>query len=466
MFTKETYIARRLQLKKDLAGNGLILLLGNEESSMNYKDNLYPFRQDRTFLYFFGLDRPALCAVIDPDSGNEILFGDDFTLEEMVWTGYQEPLSVQGERSGITLVKGNDALEGVLKTALQQDRPIHYLPVYRPEQAIRLGSLLNIPPASVAMQASVQLIKAVVAQRSIKSKQEILEIEKAVNLTADLQMLAMQSAREGMSEAAVAGGLEGLAISAGGSLAFPTILTVNGQILHNHYSPALLKKGDMVLCDCGAQTAMHYGGDLTRTFPVNASFSPLQRELYEIVLRAHEGAVSRLAPAASFRDIHLHACELLVEGLQGLGIMRGNAREAVSMGAHALFFPCGLGHMLGLDTHDMENLGEQYVGYTEELVKSTQFGLKSLRLGRKLEPGFVLTVEPGLYFIPELIAAWAAEKKCLDFINYEKLKSFTAVGGFRVEEDFLITTDGYRLLGKPLAKQSAEMEAIRVNALG
>ena len=247
---------------------------------------------------------------------------------------------------------------------------------------------------------SVQLIKAVIAQRSIKNTAEVAEIEKAVNTTIDMQLEAMHYAKEGMTEANIAGKIHGEAISAGGDLSFPTILTVNGQILHNHYSDTLLRSGQLVLCDCGAETAMHYAGDLTRTFPVAATFTAIQKEIYTLVLNTIQAAAGLLKPGILYKDVHLFACEKLVEGLQQLGLMKGDVKEAVAEGAHSLFFPCGLGHMMGLDTHDMENLGEQYVGYTDELKKSTQFGLKSLRLGKALEEGFVLTVEPGLYFIP------------------------------------------------------------------
>jgi Xaa-Pro aminopeptidase len=307
----------------------------------------------------------------------------------------------------------------------------------------------------------VALIRAVVALRSVKSSGEVSEIEKGVNTTNEMQLAAARGAREGMTEAALAGVLHGIAVSAGGNLAFPTILTVNGQILHNHYSDHLLDKGRLVICDCGAETAAHYGGDLTRTFPVDKTFTTLQKEVYQIVLDAQEAAIAALRPGILYRDVHLLACAKLVEGLQAIGLMTGDVQEAVAEGAHALFFQCGLGHMLGLDTHDMENLGEAYVGYTETLTKSTQFGLKSLRLGRGLEEGFVVTVEPGLYFIPELMDSWGSEKKMERFIRYDKLKPFRTFGGIRIEEDFIVTAGGSKLIGNPIPKTIQGIEALR-----
>jgi Xaa-Pro aminopeptidase len=322
------------------------------------------------------------------------------------------------------------------------------LPGYRPEHTLQ-------------GKPSIDLIRAVVAMRSIKDAAEIAEIEKAVNVTNTMQLAAINGARSWMTEAKVAGMLQAIAIGEGGNLAFPTILTTNGQILHNHYGPYPLAQGRMVLCDCGAEGPSHYSGDLTRTFPVDPQFTSIQRDVYQIVLDAHLAAVSVLKPGIPYKDVHLLACKRLFLGLQALGLTRGDADSAVAAGAHALFFQCGLGHMLGLDTHDMENLGEAYVGYTETLRKSTQFGLKSLRLGRPLEAGFVITVEPGLYFIPELIESWAAQGLHKEYINYDKVRMFAGFGGIRIEEDFLITPDGARLLGEPLPKTIPEIEALR-----
>ncbi|MEO5999158.1 MAG: aminopeptidase P family protein [Chitinophagaceae bacterium] len=460
MFHKSVYSARRAKLK-NAVGNGLILLLGNEESSMNYKDNVYPFRQASTFLYFFGIDRPGVMAIMDLDNDKETLFGDDVTVEQMIWTGFREPLELLSDQFGISQVKEKKEFAPTVKRARSEKRNIHFLPPYRLEHVDALSSLLDVSPGVLQNMISVKLVKAVITQRSIKSIEEVAEITKAVNTTNEMQLAAINMAGEGMTEAEIAGKIHGIAIAAGGNLSFPTILTINGQILHNGYSQSVLRQGNLVLCDCGAETAMHYAGDLTRTFPVGKTFTTLQKDIYTIVLEAHQAAAGMLKPGVLFRDVHLFACEKLTRGLQQLGLMKGDSKESVAVGAHALFFPCGVGHMMGLDTHDMENLGEKYVGYNDEITQSSQFGLKSLRLGKDLETGFVLTVEPGLYFNADLIDAWQAEKKFSAFINYDKLKDYRSFSGVRVEEDFLITSQGSIVLGEPLAKTLQEIEDCR-----
>ncbi len=457
MFDKEVYIQRRKRLKEQL-GKGLIVLLGNEESSMNYSGNHYPFRQDSNFLYFFGLDRPGLAAIIDIENNQEIIFGDDIDVEDIIWTGPMQSLHEQAEEVGVSKVLPALSVKDYTSKALSQKATVHYLPPYRADNIQKLHSWLNIPFELLKANASIELIKAVVAQRSVKSGEEVEEIERGVNVTIDMQLEAARLATEGNSETTIAGIIHGIALSAGGNLAFPTILTVNGQILHNHSQGNILKSGQMLLCDCGAETSMHYGGDLTRTFPVDGEFTSKQKEIYSIVVHAHEIAIASLKPGVNFKDIHLLACEKLAEGLKFLGLMKGDSKEAVNQGAHAMFFQCGLGHMLGLDTHDMEDLGEEYVGYADELKKSTQFGLKSLRLGRKLETGFVVTVEPGIYFIPELIDLWKKENKFSEFINYEKLETYKNFGGIRIEEDLLITADGSRILGKSLSRETETLK--------
>ena len=458
MFNKETYIQRRQRLKKDI-GTGIILLLGNEDTGMNYKDNCYPFRQDSSFLYFIGLDKPSLAAVINIDEDKEIIFGNDPTIDDIVWMGTQPSVSELAAPTGITIVMPVKELKTVIQKAMAAGQAIHFLPPYRPENFIKLSEMVDIPVRAIKEKASVVLIKAVIAQRAIKTNEEVAEINKAVNSSNEMHLAAMRHTKEGMTEMQVAGIVQGIAIGAGGNISYPIIYTVDGQTLHNHPTTKLLRKGELVLCDAGAETAMHYAGDLTRTFPVSKKFSAIQKEVYDIVLGAEQAAAEALAPGKLFRDIHFLAAEHLVEGLKQMGLMKGDAKEAVQQGAHALFFPCGLGHMMGLDVHDMEDLGEQYVGYTDELKKSTVFGLKSLRLGRSLEPGFVLTVEPGIYFIPELIDMWEGQKKFIDFINYDKLATFRHFGGARIEENFLITDKGYQLLGGPLIKTTEEVEA-------
>lgn len=460
MFDKTVYQARRAVLKATV-GKGMILLLGNEESSMNYRDNLYPFRQDSSFLYYFGLDKPGLTGLIDIDNEREMVYGRELTMDEIVWTGPQPTLAEQSEMAGIAETRAATSLSSDMAMARGAGRTIHFLPPYRPENIAKLSGWLGVPGNSVGTHASVPLIKAVVGQRSIKTAEEIEQIEEAVNTTAEMHLAAVTMCRAGMTEAQLAGGLQGIAVSAGGNLAFPTILTVNGQVLHNHYGPTVMREGRLAICDAGAENAMHYAGDMTRTFPVGKRFTSRQREMYDIVLRAQESAARALRPGVLFRDVHALAAKVLMEGLKDAGVMKGDAAEAVAAGAHTMVFQCGLGHMMGLDVHDMEDLGEEFVGYTETLKKSKEFGWKSLRLARALEPGFVVTIEPGLYFIPELMDQYEAEKKFSEFINYGKLKEFRDFGGIRIEEDFVITAEGNRLLGKPLAKTAEDIEALR-----
>ncbi|QRR02361.1 aminopeptidase P family protein [Dyadobacter sandarakinus] len=460
MFSKKTYTIRRQQLKTQV-GNGLILLLGNEESGMNYRDNVYPFRQDSSFLYFFGLDVPGIHAVIDIDNDREVVFGNELTLDDIVWTGPKEPLADKAAQAGITEVKPLNALEGYLANAVNSGREVHFLPPYRAEHSLQLQEWLHIAPAEASARASVTFIKAIVSLRSYKSEEEVAELEKAVNTSVDMHLEFMRSTRPGMTEREVAGRLQSMAIGRGGDVSYPIILTVNGEILHTHTRDLAMQEGQLGLCDAGAETAMHYCGDLTRTIPVGKHFTTLQKEMYQIVLDAQEAAIAACKPGVLFRDVHALASVKLLEGLKQLGVVKGDPAEAVDQDVHTLFFQCGLGHMMGLDVHDMENLGEQYVGYSDELKKGTAFGWKSLRLGRALEPGFVLTVEPGLYLIPTLIDRWKAGKKHADFIDYEKLESLRDFTGIRIEDNLLITETGHRILGKHLPKTIAEIEALR-----
>ena len=457
MFTKETYINRREQLKKTVA-SGILLFLGNDECGMNYADNTYSFRQDSTFLYFFGLSYAGLSAIIDIDNDKEIIFGDELTIDDIVWMGTQPTLKEKSERVGVLCTQSSKSIESYLKDALNKGQQIHFLPTYRAEHKLKLMDWLGYMPA--AQEASVPFIRAVVNQRNYKSAEEIVEIEKACNTTADMHIKAMQILRPGMKESEIAGALADVALSAGGNLSFPTIATINGQTLHNHYHGNIVKPGDMLLLDAGAETAMGYAGDMSSTIPVDKKFTSRQKDVYDIQVASHLAAVEALRPGIPFKDVYELSSKVIVEGMKSLGLMKGNADDAVREGAHAMFFQCGLGHMMGLDVHDMENLGEVYVGYDGE-PKSSQFGRKSLRLGRKLEPGFVLTIEPGVYFIPELMDLWKGEKKFTEFINYDKLETYKDFGGIRNEEDYLITEDGARRLGKKIPLTTDEVEALR-----
>ena len=457
MFERDTYIQRREKLRKAL-GSGLILLLGNDESPMNYADNPFSFRQDSTFLYFFGLKHPYLAGVLDCDTGEDWIFGNDLTVEDFVWMGPQPSLAERARQAGVSKTAPLASLTALLKTSSEQGRKVHVLPPYRPENVIKLFHWLGIRPEDAKAKSSVELIMGVVNQRNTKTAEEVEEIRKAVNISVDMHTLGMRMAKPGVSELQITAAVHQLAIASGGQLSFPIIATINGQTLHNHYHGNLLKAGDMFLLDAGAETARGYAGDLSSTVPVSGKFTSRQRDVYDLCLASHDAAIEMLKPGRPFKEVYFEAVRILIRGLQGLGLMKGNVEDALVNGAHALFFPCGLGHMMGLDVHDMEDLGEVYVGYAGE-PKSTQFGLKSLRLGRKLEPGFVLTIEPGIYFIPELIDQWRADKHNAEYIHYDKLEEYKTFGGLRNEENFLITRDGYELLGKPKPKSIADVEA-------
>ncbi len=459
MFKESVYINRRNQLRKDV-GSGIILLPGNDESPMNYADNTYHFRQDSTFLYFFGINRPGLFAILDTEQGTDTLYGDDFTVEDFVWRGKQPTIAEEASFSGVTKTQSLGVFYQTVEKTIQTGRKIHFLPPYRSEIILKLQDILGIPAKAIPESVSVPLIQAVVSQRSIKSDEEITEIEKAVDTSVDMHVAAMKMVRPGMKELDVASEMEKIALNGGGFISFPVIATINGQTLHNHFHGNTIKNGDLFLLDCGAETAMGYSGDLSSTFPVNSAFTTRQKEIYEIVYSAHTSAARALKPGIRFREIHRVACLNIAAGLKGLGLMKGDTESAVEAGAHALFFPCGTGHMMGLDVHDMENLGEVYVGYDGK-PKSTQFGLKSLRLGRELLPGFVLTIEPGIYFIPELIDLWRNEGRFREFLDYERIESYKDFGGIRNEEDFLITSSGSRLLGKSKPMTIAEVEYLR-----
>lgn len=465
MFSQTTYTRRRQQLMEAISDNGLILLLGNEESAKNYKDNTYRFRQDSNFLYFLGWDRPHLAAILDLQSGHTTLFGDDPTVDTVIWMGPQPNLSDMAERVGAEHSAPYRQLGEQLAAARQAGRPIHYLPPYRDDLLIRLARWLDKPLEEVGADASVVLIDAVIQQIAYKSEEEIVQIERAVNITREMHLAVMRAARPGMREAELAGIAEGIAVGAGGDLAYPVILTVNGQTLHNHYHGNVLPPGRLVLGDFGAETEQRYAADITRTFPVSAKFTPRQKHIYQLVLQAEMAAIEALRPGIAYRDIHLLASQVLADGLRDLGLLKGNTEDAVAVGAHALFFPHGLGHMLGLGVHDMEDLGEDRVGYNQSVQRSDQFGLRSLRLGRQLEAGFVLTVEPGLYFIPELIAQWRQDKKHAEFIDYNAVEDYLDFGGVRIEDNILITEQSYQLLGTPIPKRVAEIEQIREEAL-
>ncbi|MDR1525396.1 MAG: aminopeptidase P family protein [Tannerella sp.] len=457
MFSKETYINRRAALKKTLA-SGLALFLGNDESGCNYAGNTYPYRQDSTFLYFFGQPYAGLAAVIDIDDDREIIFGDELTMDDIIWMGTQPSLHEKCSSAGIGELMPSSAIMDYLKKAQQKSQQIHYLPSYRPEHKLKLWNWLNVHPGDERF--SVDFVKAVVNMRNYKSAEEIAEIEKACLVTAGMHLAAMRTIRPGIHEYEVVAAIESAAGSHNCGLSFPIIATVNGQTLHNHYHGNLVKSGDLFLTDAGAETEMGYAGDMSSTTPADHKFTAGQRDIYRIQTAMHDTSVAALRPGITFEEIYDISAGVMIEGLKNLGLMRGDTDDALHEGAYALFYPHGLGHMMGLDVHDMENLGEIYVGY-DGRPKSKQFGRASLRLARMLEPGFVHTIEPGIYFIPELIDQWKSAKKFADFINYDKVEAYKNFGGIRNEEDYLITETGARLLGQRIPRTVEEVEAFQ-----
>ena len=447
MFKSIVYKNRRESLKKILK-QGVYLFLGNNETPMNYPANGYHFRQDSNFLYFFGLDIAGMAAIIDIDNDKEIIFANDFDVDDIVWMGPQPKVSELAEK---TLVKESypfSELEKYLKKALSAKRKINYLPPYKHDNMILLNSLLGIPFGDMKEKASLEFIKAVIELRNTKEIIEIEEIEKACAIGYLMHTWSMKNMKPGMYEREIAGAMEGISLSYGSVPSFPIIYSKNGQTLHNHYHGNKLSIGDMVLQDAGAQNDMYYASDNTRTIPVGGKFTQKQKEIYEIVLKTIDGTIALMKPGITYKEIHLKSYEIISRGLIDLGIMKGDPVEAANLCATALFMPHGLGHMMGLDVHDMEDLGQKYVGYDEKTQPENVFGIASLRMGRGLKPGYVLTNEPGIYFIPELIDQWKAERKFEDFINYKKVEEYRDFGGIRLEDDILITDNGSRILGE------------------
>lgn len=458
MFQKNVYINRRKQLKEKIK-SGLILILGNVDVPMNYTDNTYHFRQDSSFLYLFGLDFQQLAGVIDADSGEEFIFGNDIDIEDIIWMGPQISLQEKADAAGISKISPFNQLFTVIKNAISQGRTIHYLPPYRAENKILLAELLGTSVSQLKAGSSLDLVKAVISLRSVKETCEIQEIEKACVTGYQMHLTAMKMAKEGVWEQTIAAAMEGVSRSDGGVASFPIILSQNGETLHNHDHSQILKKGKLLLVDAGAETSLHYTSDFTRTTPVGGILSQKQREIYEIVLAANNKTTELAMPGVSYLSVHLKIAELITTELKALGLMKGDVKEAVRNGAHAMFFPHGLGHMMGLDVHDMEDLGQIYVGYDDEIRPIDQFGTAYLRMGRRLQPGFVITNEPGIYFIPALIDKWKAEKINADFINFEKVNEYRDFGGIRLEDNLLITETGARILGKRLPITPEEVKA-------
>ena len=456
MFAPATYADRRAALAQHL--DGLVVLLGNAPAPMNYAGNVYPFRQDGSFLYYAGLDEPGLALALDCDTGEATLHGHEPTMEDVIWEGPLASLGERAARAGISRTATPGALHEAVRQAQGAGRAVHVLPPYRGEHSLRLGRLLGVAPEAVA--PSRGLIDAVVAQRLVKTDEEVAEIEKAVTVAVEMHETAMRLAQPGRTEHEIAAAVQAVAEAQGGFTSFPLIVTRRGETLHAHASGAVLEAGDLLLHDGGAAAPSRYVSDLTRVSPVGGSFSDRQRQVVEAVVAAQEDALAACAPGVPFREVHDLAARVLVEGLIGMGLMAGDPAEAVEAGAHALFFPHGLGHAMGLDVHDMEGLGEDRVGYGDEAVRSGHFGTSYLRFARPLAAGHVMTVEPGCYFIGPLVEQWKAERKHAAFLRYDEIERWVGLGGVRIEDDIVITAGGHRVLGPPLAKTPEAIEAV------
>ncbi len=449
MFSKETYVSRRAELKK-LVKSGIIVLFGNNSSPANFPNNgYYPFRQDSSFLYYFGQNRDGLVGVIDIDNDTEALIGDDISIDDIVWYGSVDSVHDMAQQVGVTSSAPMKTLKTICNDALRQKRKIHFLPPYRADIKIQIFDLLGIHPNQQKESASMELIQAVVKMRSSKTDEEIEELERAAVIGYKMHTTAMKMCRPGVTEKEIAGTLDGIANSYGAMVSFPTILSQHGEIQHGAPSPAPLQAGKLMLCDAGAETLNNYCSDNTRTTPVSGHFDQRQLEIYSIVEACHDYALTVAKPGVKWWDVHFGVCRLMTERLKELGLMKGDTDEAVAAGAHAMFMVHGLGHMMGMDVHDMESLDQINVGFDNEVRPNLkQFGTNCLRMGRRLQKGFVVTDEPGIYFIPALIDDWKASGHCKDFINFDKLETYKDFGGIRIEDDLLITENGCRFIGK------------------
>jgi Xaa-Pro aminopeptidase len=448
MFEASVY-SRRRQALRERVSDGLILILGHNEAPANYPDNTYKFRQNSSFLYFFGHEQHAgLAGVLDVEAGEDILFGNDVDMDDIIWMGPQPSIKELAAQVGVQKSYPLAELKNVIARAIAQGRRIHFTPQYRADNLIFLEDLTGIRAAVANQHASVELIKAIVSLRSVKEACEIEQIDLACNVGYEMHTTAMRLCKPGVHEHFIAGAIEGIAASYGRMVSFPSILTVHGETLHNHVQVNTLQKGRFMVTDAGCELMNGYCSDHTRSVPVGGKFEGRQKDIYNIVLRCHDRALEIARPGVTYLSVHQEVCRTLAQGLKDLGLMKGNVEEAVAAGAHALFLPHGLGHMMGLDVHDMEDLGQQYVGYDDEIRPSTQFGLASLRMGRRLQEGFVITDEPGCYFIPALIDQWRAEGLHKDFLNYDVIDTFKDFGGIRLEDDILITPEGSRFTGE------------------
>ena len=458
MFEKEVYIGRRAKLR-DKMDTGLVVIPGNPESPMNYPDNPYPYRQDSSFLYFFGLNFPGVAGIIDIDNDHSYIYGDDVDMSDIIWMGPQPAIKDIAAKVGIENTAPFKEFKTFLEKAMQQGRKIHFLPQYRAENKILLGDMLGIYPSCINQYVSRDLIKAVISLREIKDEFEIKELEKAAKIGREMHLEAMRMAADtSRYERDISGKIEGIALSYDGYRSFPVILTQNGETLHNHYHGNKLEKGRLMLTDAGAETPMGYASDISRTVPVGGKFTEDQKAIYQIVKDANNAVAEAIKPGVTYLSMHTLAVKTIVSGLKDLGIMKGDVDEAVNKGAHALFMPHGVGHMMGLDVHDLEGVDEDLAGYGEDMKRSEIFGFSGLRLAKELKPGFVLTNEPGTYFIPELIKRWKQENKFKEHINYDTVEKYIGFGGIRLEDDILVTENGAKVLGERLPIEPDDVE--------
>ena len=451
MFDKNIYIGRREQLRKQL-NDGIVILFGNNNSPCNYPNNAYqPFRQDSSFLYYFGQKRDGLVGVIDIDAGQDMLIGDDIDIEDIVWYGSVDSIHDMAQQVGVTQTAPMKQLAVICNEAQRKGRKIHFLPPYRHDIRIQIMDLLGIHPSKQKEAASMELIMAIVKMRSAKQPEEIEALERAAEIGYRMHTTAMKLIRPGVTEKYIAGQIDGIAYSYGAMPSFGTIFSQHGEIMHGNPSMASLEAGRLVLCDCGAETIEHYCSDNTRTMPVSGKYTQRQLDIYSIVEACHDYVLEVAKPGVKYMDVHLAVCRLMTERLKELGLMRGDTDEAVQAGAHALFLPHGLGHMMGMDVHDMEGFDQRYVGFDSETQpRLDQFGTNALRMGRRLEEGFVVTDEPGIYFIPALIDDWRKRKHNEEFLVFDEIEKFKDFGGIRLEDDVLITADGCRFIGEKI----------------
>lgn len=454
MFSKEVYARRRQTLVAKMADSaaegkrGIALFIGNTEAPAQYKDNCYKFRQDSTWLYFFGIDQPLYAAIIDLDNGNETIFANDVEIGDIIWMGPQPSVASIAASVGVEKSAPYTDLNATVAKVLAEGRPVHFVKPSRYYNTMKIASLLGCGTDEVAGRFSLALTKAIISMRLVKEDCEIEAIDDACNLGYEMHTVARNSIVPGIIEQEIVGKMDGVTLSKGWGVSFPTILTQHGETLHNHLHDKIIEPGKLMVIDAGAESNVHYASDFTRTYPTSGKFTAKQREIYQIVCDCNEFAFSMTRPGISYREVHLKTMHLMLEELRALDIVRGDVQDMVEAGIAGLFMPHGLGHNMGLDVHDMEDYGENYVGYDDDQSRSPQLGLGSLRMARKLVPGNVITDEPGIYFIPALIEKWKSEKTDHGFVNYQKLESYYDFGGIRLEDDVLVTADGARRLGK------------------